>query len=231
METNLASSGFRLIVYDLDGTLLETLPGLHRAANLALADLGFPEASLPATRSAVGDGVRLLLQRLAPDRTGESEIDRLLVRFHEHYRLACLEGTHPRTGAIEFLRNRAAREGRAQAILTNKPQSPTDQLVSRFGLGDWTSLALGGDTPWGRKPDPAGLRHLIEMAGSEPGSTLVVGDGPADLAVAQAAGVPSVRVDGGYGDPRLLDAFPSTWRVADFREFESIWSEIEPNGK
>ena len=110
---------------------------------------------------------------------------------------------------------------------SSKPQAPTDLLVEHSGLLGSIGRALGGDTPLGRKPDPTGLLDIMRWASAGPTETLVIGDGPADLAVAQAAGVDSVRIDGGYGQSQELDAYPHTWRAGDFPELERIWPRIE----
>jgi phosphoglycolate phosphatase len=233
MPPNLASpvSGrrrYRLIVYDLDGTLFETIPDLRTAANLSFRERNLPEISLEAVRLAIGDGARVLIERLCPPGTDDGEIEAILESFRGHYLRVCLDHTTLREGAFEFVRRRASAPWRLQAILTNKPQDPTDLLVRHHGLRDWIGRALGGDTGLGRKPDPAGLESLLAWAGAGPDQTLVVGDGPADLAVAQAAGVDAVRLDGGYGRPDELDRFPWAWRAGSFAELESLWPRVEP---
>ena len=216
-------------MYDLDGTLFETLPDLATAVNLALAERGHRPVVVEEVRSAIGDGARVLIERLAPAGAGEPEIDRILDLFRDHYLVVCRDHSTLREGAADFVKNRCQDlPGRHQAILTNKPQAPTDLLVEHGGLSPWIGRALGGDTPLGRKPVPAGLRDLMHWAGAAAGETLVIGDGPADLAVAQAAGTDSVRIDGGYGQNVELDAFPSTWRAGGFTELESLWGRIEP---
>lgn len=214
-------------MYDLDGTLLETLSDLRTAANLALAERGWPVADLERTRAAIGDGARSLIQRLLPQGTSEREVDLVLERFHAHYRTVCTQSSTERVGALDFVRRRTADPGLVQVVLTNKPQSPTDRLLDHLGFRPAIVLAIGGDTPWGRKPDPTGLRELMRRAGTGPSTTLMIGDGPADLAVAQATGVRSVRLDGGYGAPELLDALPCTWRASSFEQLETLWGGIE----
>jgi len=216
-------------VYDLDGTLFETLPDLATAVNLALAERGHRPVVLDDVRSAIGDGARVLIERLAPAGSRKSEIDQILDLFRNHYLRVCRDHSTVREGASGFVENRCRDlPGRHQAILTNKPQAPTDLLLEHSGLSPWISRALGGDTPLGRKPDPTGLRELMRWASAQPGETLVIGDGPADLAVAQAAGVDSVRIDGGYGQSLELDAFPCSWRAGSFSELECIWPRVEP---
>jgi phosphoglycolate phosphatase len=234
MSSNLASAvsqrrRYRLIVYDLDGTLFETLPDLWTAANLALAERGHRTMTLEEVRAAIGDGARVLIERLCPPGAAMSEIDLVLELFREQYLRVCRDHSTLCAGALEFVRGRATdNPGRFQAILTNKPQRPTDLLVEHSGLIPFVGRTLGGDTSLGRKPDPAGLRALMLWAGAKANQTLLIGDGPADLAVAQAAGVDSVRLDGGYGQSQELDAFPCSWRANSFTFLESLWPQIEP---
>ena len=216
-------------MYDLDGTLFDTLPDLETAVNLALTERGHRTVGLEEVRSAIGDGARALIERLSPPGTAALEIEAIHARFGVHYLGVCREHSTLREGSLGFVRNRAEdAPGRFQAILTNKPQAPTDLLVEQSGLRPSIGRSLGGDTALGKKPDPTGLQALMRWAGSDARQTLVIGDGPADLAVARAAGVDAVRMDGGYGQNRELDHLPYTWRVGSFSELESLWPWIEP---
>jgi len=184
--------------------------------------------ALEDVRSAIGDGARVLIERLSPPRASTSEIDEILDLFHGHYLRVCRDHSTLRAGALEFVHRRAQDfPGRFQAILTNKPQAPTDRLVDPSGLLPAIGRTLGGDTPLGKKPDPTGLRDLMRWADADSGQTLVIGDGPADLAVAHAAGVDAVRMDGGYGQTPELDPLPCSWRAGSFQELESLWPRIE----
>lgn len=215
-------------MYDLDGTLFETLPDLWTAASRSLAERGHPEVTLEQVRAAIGDGARVLIERLAPGGTATPEIDRILDLFRQNYLRVCRDHSTLRAGALEFVQTRGGDlPGRLQAILTNKPQAPTDLLVEHCGLLPSIGRALGGDTVLGRKPDPTGLKDLMHWAGADSSRTLLIGDGPADLAVALAAGVDSVRLDGGYGQSLELDALPCTWRAGSFAQLESLWPQIE----
>lgn len=205
---------------------MDTLPDLHEAVNLAFGDLGIPSVSLDSTRAAIGDGVRMLIQRLLPADSGE-QCDSALEAFQSHYARGCDRRSVPRPGALAFVRGLGESGRWRQSVLTNKPQVPTDLILDRFGFRTWISDALGGDSPFGRKPDPRGLLELVRRAGTTPSRAILVGDGPADLGAAQAAGVASVRLDGGYGTEADLDRFPATWRVADFEELATLWKRID----
>lgn len=219
---------FKLLVYDLDGTLFETLPDLARAVNRALEAHGHPTATEPEVRRAIGDGARVLIARLVPPGSSEEEVDRVWTTFRGIYETLCADTSYLLPGVEPFLEARGAeRSPPRQAILTNKPQTPSDLLAQRFGLDRWLGKVIGGDTALGRKPDPTGLRHLMEWAGAAPEETLMIGDGPADLDVARRAGVRCVLVEGGYGNAAELEGLPFAWKVAGFRELSERWRDIE----
>lgn len=218
---------YRLIVFDLDGTLVDSLPDLRTAVNLALSEHDYPTRTLAEVREAIGDGARLLVARCLPPGTPDPEIDRVWNTFRARYLECCLDGSRLLPGAAEFLEARSRDpEPPRMAILTNKPQAPTDRLVKHFGLDRWIRRALGGDTPMGRKPDPAGLRGLMTESDATPATTLVVGDGPADLAVARAAGADAILLADGYGRRDELDALPRLREVRGMAELGRIWSEL-----
>lgn len=218
---------YRLLVFDLDGTLVESLPDLHTAVNLALCEHHLPERSVEEVRTAIGDGARLLIARCMPSESTEGTIDLVWSTFKAHYLRTCRDKSFLMPGVIEFLRARSSDPHTPHmAILTNKPQAPTDLVVRHLGLEQWIRRSLGGDTPLGRKPDPTGLRSLMSEFGATPESTLMIGDGPADLAVAQAAGVPAILLSTGYGKREELVGLPYLREVADLPDLSRIWQEL-----
>jgi phosphoglycolate phosphatase len=220
---------FKLLVYDLDGTLFETLPDLCTAVNLSLAAHNLPPKSLDEVKRAIGDGARILIARLVPAGSSEAEIDSVWETFRIKYMDVCADSSFLLPGVENFLEERRMDcPHRFQAILTNKPQAPSDALVERFEMKRWIGRTVGGDTPLGKKPDPGGLIDLMNWAGASPDETLMIGDGPADLAVAQNAGVKCVLVEGGYGNPHELEGLPWAWKVANFSVLAELWPEIEP---
>lgn len=224
------SMHFKLLVYDLDGTLFETLPDLCTAVNQSLGSHGHPLRTQTEVREAIGDGARILIARLAPKGTPEMEVDRIWSTFRSVYTEVCTDSSYLLPGTEDFLAARMQeRPQRFQAILTNKPQAPSDRLAAHFEMERWIGKVVGGDTELGKKPDPTGLIHLMNWAGATPDQTLMIGDGPADLAVAQQAGVKCVLVEGGYGNARELDNLPWAWKVANFTELAALWREIEPS--
>ena len=216
-----------MLVYDLDGTLFETLPDLARAVNRALAHHGHPEANESQVRKAIGDGARTLIARLVPSGSGDAVIEQVWATFKDVYEANCTQTSFVLPGVEMFLQARATDDpAPRQVILTNKPQSPSDSLVQAFGLDRWIARVIGGDTPFGRKPEPTSLLHLMEEAQATPSETLMLGDGPADLEVARRAGVACVLLEGGYGNPEELAGLKWDWKARDFEELNVLWPEI-----
>jgi len=218
---------FQLIVFDLDGTLVESLPDLHAAVNLALADHDLPRRTEAEVKRAIGEGARILISRSVPDGTSEAAIDAVWASFRDHYAEVCTRSSHLYPGVVAFLSALSSEpDASRMALLTNKPQEPTDLLVRHFGLDRWLSRSLGGDSPLGRKPDPSGLRSLMTEFDATPETTLLVGDGPADLAVAAACGVRAILLATGYGRREELDGLPRWKEVADIAELAKNWAAL-----
>lgn len=219
---------YRLIVYDLDGTLLETLADLAEAIGRAFALRGHPGVTPQEVRAAIGDGARSLIQRLLPKGHSAAELDASLDAFRLAYLETCRMRSAWLPGACQFLDHRAQEvPGRRQAILTNKPQAPTDLLVEHLRMDRWISRAVGGDTRLGKKPDPRGLQDLMRWADVRPSETLMIGDGPADLEVAHAAGVDAVLLEDGYGQPQELAGLECLVRVKDLMALDRIWPKMD----
>ncbi len=200
----------KAVAFDLDGTLLDTLPDIAEAAQRMLADLGRPRASPAAVRCYIGDGIQRLAKRLL---TGHmdgdppaEEFERALDLFETHYAETLTERTRPFPGVEEGLRQ-FAREGLKLACVTNKAESFTLPLLEATGLRGFFDLVVGGDTLPRKKPDPLPLLYCAQQFGAPPHQLLVVGDSANDALAARAAGCPAFCVPYGYSarDVRELD--------------------------
>jgi phosphoglycolate phosphatase len=185
-----------LFVFDLDGTLIDSRQDLADAANETLAAYG--QAPLPTQTVArmVGEGARVLLDRVFAAR-GQPTPDTALERFLAAYDDRLVVHTRPYAGACELVAALAARA--KVAVLTNKPQRPSERLVSHFGLAPHVFRVIGGDAEIARKPDPAGVRLLMDAASSDPARTLLVGDSWVDHEAALRAGVRVALARYGFG--------------------------------
>jgi phosphoglycolate phosphatase len=189
----------RLIVFDLDGTLIDSRQDLADAANALIVERGGSPLPVEAVTGMVGEGAALLVRRALTAAGLEPDLDHALPRFLELYddRLLAHTRLYPGTaGALEALAPHAM-----LAVLTNKPQRPTETILRGLELHRYFRHVIGGDTAAGRKPDPAGLRHLIAEAQSSAAQTVLVGDSAIDLRTARAAGVRLCLVRYGFGFP------------------------------
>jgi phosphoglycolate phosphatase len=182
----------RLAVFDLDGTLVDSLEDLHASVSHALRTLGLAPRSLEEVRGFVGEGARRLLERAVAPRA--DLLDAALDAWRVHYEEHLLDRTRPYPGLEAVLQ----RSTRTLAVLTNKPGPMARRILDGLGLGPRFAAVLGGgEAP--RKPDPAGLRVLMASAGASAAETVLVGDSRVDVETGLAAGVTVVAVTWGLG--------------------------------
>lgn len=186
-----------LLVFDLDGTLIDSRRDLADAANALIVERGGQPLPIEAITSMIGEGAPLLMRRALAAAGLEPDIRSALPRFLELYDERLLVHTRLYDGTREALETLASRG--PLAVLTNKPQRPTERILEGLEIASFFKWAIGGDTPHGRKPDPAGLAWLIAAAGTTTGETLMVGDSAIDLKTARAAGVSLCLVRYGFG--------------------------------
>jgi len=214
----------KLLVFDLDGTLVDSLGDLHSALTRAFGTLGHPLPSREATNIAIGDGAGLLVRRLLPEGYSEVEFQEAFRSFRREYNGRACEETTLYPGVREFFAALASRSERPRlAVLTNKPQIPAHALLEHFCLFELgVEWLVGGDTFATRKPDPEGLLWLMEQAGVSAAETAMVGDGAADQGVARAVGTEFVALESGYGNPDAFTERPAG-AYPGFAAFARAW--------
>lgn len=180
----------RLAIFDLDGTLVDSVEDLAASVNHALRVVGLPRRDLDEIRGFVGEGARLLLERAVAPRA--DLVEPALAAWREHYEDHCLDRTRLYPGIAALV----AGAGRTLAVHTNKPGALARKILDGLGLRSRFALVLGGDEA-PRKPDPAGVRLIQARVGAAPEETVFVGDSLVDLATARAAGVRHVAVTWG----------------------------------
>jgi phosphoglycolate phosphatase len=196
----------RLVVFDLDGTLVDSSRDLASAVNATLARVAPRSPPLPekAVRTFIGNGARNLVARSLAAVNLPQSPEEVMPVFLEEYARVLLETTRPYPGVVETL---DALRDRSLAVLTNKPGDLSRALLDGLGLGARFFRVLGGGDGPARKPDPAGLRLLMEDAKVKAGETVLVGDSAVDVRTGRAAGVLTVGVTYGFdresfqGDP------------------------------
>jgi phosphoglycolate phosphatase len=187
----------QLLVFDLDGTLVDSSQDLADSINALLAD--YDVAPLPAdvVASMVGDGAAVLVRRALVRSGVKPDPREALERFLAHYDVRLLATTKPYAGMVETLE--AVRSRHRLAVLTNKPLAASVRLLDGLGLSPFFAEVIGGDTVHGRKPDPSGLLSLIAGANATPETTLLVGDSPVDLETARRASTRICLARYGFG--------------------------------
>ena len=199
-----------IVVFDLDGTLAETAGDLIGTLNVILAREGHAALPLEQARDLLGAGARALIQRgfavagasLTPER-----LETLFQDFLAYYGDHLTDHSHLFPGVVEAL-DRLEAEGFRLAICTNKVESHAVALLDALGIGHRFRTIVGKDTFAFSKPDPRHITATIERAGGDPARAVMVGDSKADVAAAQAAGIPVVGVTFGYTPVPMRDLAP-----------------------
>ena len=197
---SISSTHLAAIVWDLDGTLIESAPDLAAALNALLAENGEKTHDTAAVRLMIGGGVPKLLERgfrasgtqLEPGRR-----DSLVPRFMEIYSACATDSTHLLNGAREVLEYCTV-AGIRQGLCTNKPASVTRKIIAALEIDHYFASVIGGDSTAARKPDPLPLTTCLDELGIAASRAVMVGDSGADVGAARAAGVPVLIVSDGY---------------------------------
>lgn len=194
----------KAVIFDLDGTLLNTLGDLTAAVNHGLAAHGFPTRTEAEVRSYVGDGVRQLIARACPPDTDEATQAAVLADYLPYYAAHNADLTAPYDGVIALLS--ALRDAGVRiAVVSNKHDAGVQSLCARF-FGDYLDLAVGADGSRPLKPAPDGVLYALERLGIPPAHTWYVGDSVQDVITARAAGLRCAAVTWGFQDRDRLAA-------------------------
>ena len=217
----------RLIAFDLDGTLIDSSRDLANSVNELLAGLGAPPLPIDEVTSMIGSGAKVLIRR-ALAASGIPEDAQAIARFLEIYDRRLLDHTRPYEGIPEIVRD--ARRHARVAVLTNKPQAPSEKILEGLGIRDLFDDVIGGRGPYPHKPDPAGLLALMERAGATPERTLMVGDSGIDYETAKAAAARCCVVAYGFTDfARLASAIEDVWVADDLPALAGIVARFVAN--
>lgn len=188
------------VIFDLDGTLIDSAADLHGSINIVLVRHGLAELSLPQVVSMIGHGVRKLVERAFATSGQPLQGEALDAAYDEMvgvYESRLTELTTLMPGAAEAVRALQG-TGIRLGVVTNKPHAATETILAHFGLLDPMLIVMGGDSGLPRKPAPDMLEVALYKLGLDPDDVVMVGDSPADIDCARAAGVRSIAVRGGY---------------------------------
>lgn len=191
------------VVFDLDGTLLNTLDDLSNSVNYALRTCGCRERSRDEVRRFLGNGVANLMRKAVPEEAGEACYAEALAVFRRYYMSHCLELTAPYEGICPLLSLLSAKSYKL-AIVSNKPQAAVTQLNERF-FRRYIHVAIGESEGISRKPAPDTVNAALRQLGSSPRDAVYVGDSEVDIMTARNAGMPCISVTWGFRDRGFLE--------------------------
>lgn len=194
---------FDAIVFDLDGTLIDTLEDLKDSVNFALNKFGFPERNLDEIRSFVGNGVKRLVYLSVPDGTDEETSAKCLEIFKEHYKGNSRNKTAPYEGIPEMLEKVQA-AGFKTAVVTNKIQDAAIEIIRCF-FGDKIDVIIGQVDGVAQKPEPDGVWLALEKLGVDRSKAVYIGDSEVDCMTAHNAGLPCIGVTWGFRSREVLE--------------------------
>ncbi len=195
-----------LLVFDLDGTLVDSTLDLANAVNATRVHLGMEPLPVPTVASYVGNGAPVLIRKAIGPEADEETLDMALTYFLSWYRDHILDNTLPYAGVIDGL-EQARRAGHKMAVLTNKPERFSKALLAGLGMDRYFFRVYGGNSFPEKKPNPFGLHKLMEEAAVPPENTWMIGDSSVDILTARNAGVRCVGVTYGI-QPDSLETYP-----------------------
>jgi phosphoglycolate phosphatase len=215
----------KLLIFDLDGTLVDSRLDLVHSVNAMLRHFHRPELPEDVIASYVGDGAPMLIRRAMGDPDEESFVQEALEYFLAYYRVHKLDNTHLYDGvkeALEAIRDAQNGFDRRMAVLSNKPVRPSRDIVDALGLGDFFVRVYGGNSFHTKKPDPLGVHTLLEETGTRSDETAIIGDSSIDVITGRNAELWTCGVTYGFA-PRTLDDAPPDVLVDSARELADVF--------
>lgn len=194
----------KLVVFDMDGTILNTLDDLKDTLNYALGQYHFPARTLEETRAFVGNGIHKLIERAVPEGTDAQTVEKVFNTFLEYYQIHCMDQTRPYPGIVSLLRS-LKEAGLLTAVVSNKADAAVQELCERFfpGLFDF---AVGEHEGVQKKPAPDMVQLALRTLGTQASDAVYVGDSDVDLATAKNSGLDSIIVTWGFRDREFLES-------------------------
>lgn len=208
----------RLLVFDLDGTLVDSKQDLALSVNAMRKEMGLAPLALELISSYVGHGVTLLVRRSLGTQATDENVEKGLAFFLDYYRQHMLDNTAPYPGVSEVLEKL---RGLKMAVLTNKPVNFSREMISRLGFAPYFSYVYGGNSFPQKKPDPVGLHKLMEDLQVSARETVMVGDSDTDIITGRNAGVLTCGVTYGFGAQTLEKVAPDLM-IDDMRELPPL---------
>ncbi len=183
-------------IFDLDGTILDTLQDLANSVNFALMQKGYPQRTTDEVRSFVGNGIPMLIKRAVPEGTDDSDYEEALSIFKAHYAIHLNDNTKPYDGIVELLKTLGS-NGIKTAVVTNKAHLAANELTSRF-FGNLVDITIGQKDGVPVKPDPASLNEALQILGVRSENAVFVGDSDVDVYTAHNGNLKCIGVTWGF---------------------------------
>ncbi len=196
--------GFETILFDMDGTVLDTLRDLWASTNAVLREFGYPERTMEEIRSYVGNGAENQIRRALPEGTDAQTLADALARYRAHYAAHCRDHTTPYAGVAEMLRELSA-AGKKLAVVSNKPDAAV-RLLNGEHFASLIPVAVGETPERRRKPAPDTVFAALEALGAAKDGAVYVGDSEVDVLTAKNAGLPLIAVSWGFRSRAALSA-------------------------
>ena len=219
----------KLLIFDLDGTLIDSRLDLAQSVNAMLRNFGRRELPVEVIASYVGDGAPTLVRRALGDPEDEGFLQEALLYFLTYYREHKLDNTFVYDGvreALTTIRKSSYGLPRSFAVLSNKPVNPSRQIVQALGLREFFSQIYGGNSFPTKKPDPLGAQTLLSEYGCSPREAILIGDSDIDVLTARNAGMWSCGVTYGFA-PHTLEAAPPDILLEDPMEIAYLFTQQE----
>ena len=194
---------YKAIIFDLDGTLLDTLTDLAEGTNYALRVNGFPERTLDEIRRFVGNGARKLIERAVPDGQTEAALEQVRLDFDIYYKVHCKDHTAPYSGVLEMLQE-LVQQGYSLGVVSNKPDFAVQEMIPEYFPGIFASVS-GERRGIAKKPAPDLIWEAMKNLQSDSSEAIYVGDSEVDLEAAANAGIPCISVAWGFKGRRFLE--------------------------
>ena len=195
---------YTIAIFDLDGTILNTLEDLADSTNYALKTCGYPERTMDEVRQFVGNGIRKLMERAVPEGTPVEEIDRVHETFTAHYKVHCADKTRPYDGIMELLQN-LKKEGCKLAVVSNKADYGVQELCKQYFDGVF-DFAVGEREGIRKKPAPDSVNEVLKTLGCSRDRAVYIGDSDVDIQTAANAQMDHIIVEWGFRDVPFLIA-------------------------
>lgn len=211
---------YQAVIFDLDGTLLNTLEDLRDGVNHALALAGYPERSLDEVRTFVGNGIAKLIERAVPEGITEKEREQVFQEFRTYYTEHCRVKTSPYNGIAELL-SYLKEHGFLMAIVSNKNDAAVKELT-KYYFADYIEVAIGEREGIRKKPAPDSVYEAIKLLGVEKEQAVYVGDSDVDRATAANAGLDCISVTWGFRDEAMLRELKPEYLIHSPEELISI---------